>query len=270
MQVCKLFTIVTALFIIWFIYGLIIMANNRMKFFLPKQTFTALTFIIILILSIALLYIKEDILPIELAKVTIPILVAIMSFTLKNDIYAYKFYKIFIKEIHDIKRHLISGSEVLSSIHKDLSANNKPHKVHFDNLFIPEDLSLIKNRDQTSVDIIENTNLMRIRLELRNINNVAKYMSDFVDSPNYKEEDLKTIIEWELIRYFKKIIIFDYLDTVSLKFPDKKEIKNHIDNMSLDNKIYQETYSIYYQVFKKNRQEFKKQLNNITKSIRFV
>lgn len=246
------------------------MANNRMKLFLPKQTFVALTFIIILILSIALLYIKEDILPIELAKVTIPILVAIMSFTLKNDIYAYKFYKIFIKEIHDIKRHLISGSEVLSSIYINLSDNNKPLKVHFDNLLIPEDLSLIKNKDQTSLDIIENTNLMRIRLELRNINNVAKYMSNFVDSPDYKAEDLKTILEWELIRYFKKVIIFDYLDTVSLKFPNQEEIKEHIDNMNLDNKIYQKTYSIYSQVFKNNRREFKEKLNNIPKSIRFV
>lgn len=218
--------------------------NNK---FFPQQTLIAASSICVLFFLLALLYRCQEI-PLELITAIITISVAISSFTLKNDIKAYKFYRTFIREINDIKRHLLSGAKVLSEIHRTISvfnvySNPKPLKAHFDNLIIPEDITLINNKDQASIDVIENTNLMRIRLELRNVNNVAEDMRNFVDSSDYNVYDLKEIIEWEIYRYFRKILIFEYLTTKSLKYPDSQELNTFIDE--LNNETYNKVYDIY-------------------------
>lgn len=244
--------------------SIIVVYKKKNNKFFPQQTLIAASSICVLFFLLALLYKCQEI-PLELVTAIITISVAISSFTLKNDIKAYKFYRTFIREINDIKRHLLSGAKVLSEIYNTTSksfnvysTNPKPLKVHFDNLIIPEDITLINNKDQASIDVIENTNLMRIRLELRNVNNVAEYMSNFVDSSDYNVYDLKAIIEWEIYRYFRKILIFEYLTTKSLKYPDSKELNTFINE--LNKETFNKVYEIYTKLNTGNKQELEEEL----------
>ena len=88
---------------------------------------------------------------------------------------------------------------------------------------------------------------MRIRLELRNVNNVAEDMRNFVDSSDYNVYDLKAIIEWEIYRYFRKILIFEYLTTKSLKYPNSEEFERFINGLVEDNN---ETFNKVFKIYK--------------------
>lgn len=266
MEFCKLISLAYFFSFIFFallIYRYAIKSNNK---FFPQQTLIAAGIICALFFLLALLYKCQEI-PIELVTAIITISVAISSFTLKNDINAYKFHKTFIREINDIKRHLLSGVRVLTNIYKNLENGKKPLKVHFDNLIIPEDITLVNNKDQASIDVIEKTNLMRIRLNLRNINNVAKFMGNYVDNPNYKEDELKKIIEWEIIRYFRKIMILEYLTTKSLEYPDKTTLEEYISNLSFNDQTYCNIYHIFREISTNSRIFLKQRLKDSHKDI---
>ena len=68
--------------------------------------------------------------------------------------------------------------------------------------------------DQMDSHIIveEFKDLPRLRVNIRNINNSANYMEEYVDSPDYSRAKMIEIIEWELARYVGYIANFMYFN----------------------------------------------------------
>lgn len=120
----------------------------------------------------------------------------------------------FSDAITELYRHITAGFDCLWSV-KDKMVRDphyKPAKVHFANLKVSPHSLLMSDQMDSHIIVEEFKDLPRLRVNIRNINNSANYMEEYVDSPDYSRAKMIEIIEWELARYVGYIANFMYFN----------------------------------------------------------
>lgn len=132
--------------------------------------------------------------------------------------------RIYRNELNDMVRHLYANLNVLLQIKRELD-NNIPAQIHFINLKIPQNSILLSEEPIKDIMINELDTIARIKVNIRNINNSADYLSSLVSgSESYNECILKDAISWEITRYVGYIFNLLYvIDDPSFRFPQSKE-----------------------------------------------
>ena len=230
-----------------FLYRLVCRkARNRYRFL---QTTATVVAVCLILSGLAVIYHSEKEIPLELVSIIMSLAIAALSFILNREINASTHLETFKYELKDIKRHLLENAKVLNSIAGKLSDSKslKPIRTHLDNLMIPENITLFSCSDKASIRIMEKYNLMRIRLQLRNINNSAKFMAEYVDNnSNYSPNEFRKINDWEILRYYKRILAFEYLELNSMiEYPDSESLETYIRNLDDDNSTFAKILDIH-------------------------
>lgn len=121
--------------------------------------------------------------------------------------------KLYNSEFDDLLRHLIANMKIIAKLILELQnkdSNPKVSSVHMDNLKWPVTSCLFSDN---MAMIIEDDNIesfSRLKVNLRNINNSANYLTKYSVSQSYNSEKMRELLEWELTRYFGYYTNFQY------------------------------------------------------------
>ncbi len=122
--------------------------------------------------------------------------------------------KLYNSEFEDLLRHLIANMKILAKLIcelKDSNSNPRVSSVHMANLKWPTSSCLFSD---SMAMIIEDDNIesfARLKVNLRNINNSATYLTKYSESPSYNSDKMRELLEWELTRYFGYYTNFQYM-----------------------------------------------------------
>lgn len=162
------------------------------------------------------------------------ILVAVLTFLL-NELSKVKILvqqevaqkKQYFSEFEDLIRHLEANLKVMIELRKQLSIGVVPASIHFINLSWPNFSCLysddiVKVLDKGKVD-----DFARLKVNLRNIENSSKWLSDFVQETHSYDEQCSAI-DWEIARHIGYLINFQYLKQNHFQFPSQSELDCYI------------------------------------------
>lgn len=160
--------------------------------------------------------------------------------------------------VNELGRHVQAGLRVLLTIKYKMEkdATFRPAQVHFSNLKV---LSHLMSTEWDNYIIVDKfNNLPKLRVNIRNLDNSAKYMEEYIESSAYNRVDMLKIIDWEIARYIGYITRFMF-------FAEKKSfILPELDKLW----IYVESNNILEEIAKtvkiqgKNEKEIKADLEN--------
>ena len=129
----------------------------------------------------------------------------------ERDTKRMQYTNMYIESVKDLNRHITAGLNILLQLKKELddALNNKlnyrPAKVHFTNLKVEQASMLLSSEFDKYIIVEEFSNLPNLRVNIRNINNSAEFMEEYVYSNQYDPLYMQKIIEWEIVRYVSYI-----------------------------------------------------------------
>ena len=111
----------------------------------------------------------------------------------------------FCDYVNELCRHIEAGLCVLYNIKSKLDSDPyyRPASIHFTNLKVLSQLS--SSEYDANMIIDEFSNLPELRVNIRNIDNSAEYLAEYVTLPGYRANKMKESIEWEMVRYVSYI-----------------------------------------------------------------
>ena len=111
----------------------------------------------------------------------------------------------FCDYVNELCRHIEAGLCVLYNIKckMDLNPTYRPARIHFTNLKVLSQLS--SSEFDANMIIDEFSHLPELRVNIRNIDNSAEYMAEYVTLLGYSAVKMKEAIEWEMVRYVSYI-----------------------------------------------------------------
>jgi len=181
---------------------------------------------------------------------TIAFLVAILTFLLneagKVSLLAQEeesLKKLYFSEFEDLIRHLEANLKVMIEIRKQITDSTVPVSVHFDNLSWPDGSCLFSDEMSKIIDKRKVDDFARLKVNLRNLQNSASWLSSYVKE-NHSKEELCKAIDWEIARHFGYLINFHFLKNNNFQFATQSELDYYIKEKHL--KEYLSTLFISY------------------------
>lgn len=132
---------------------------------------------------------------------------------------------IFGESVNELRRHVMAGLRILLQVKKEMDKHPdcRPAKVHFTNLKVLS--QLMSNKWDEYIVWDKFGNLPNLRVNVRNINNSAAYMEEFVSSSDYTKEKMVEIIDWEIVRYLSYITRFwFFVENKSFVLPNNNQL----------------------------------------------
>lgn len=151
--------------------------------------------------------------------------------------------KLYFSEFEDLIRHLEANLKVMIEVRKQISDNKIPASVHFSNLAWPESSCLFSDEMSKIIDKGKVDDFARLKVNLRNIQNSARWLSVYVRQDHTMEE-LCEAIDWEIARHFGYLMNFHYMKNNNFQFPTPAELDYYIKEKHL--KEYLSTLFISY------------------------
>lgn len=152
---------------------------------------------------------------------------------------------IYAAELEDTIRHLEANLMVLDSLLAAMKRGDcpRPAQVHFENLKIPDNSVIFTNKPMKLAKQTYINEFNRVSIKLRNINNSAKFLSDYSVSPVYHTDTMKQCIEWEIVRYVGYLMNFYYfVQDGCFQFPSKEKEKENDKTWWIDE--FKENYDL--------------------------
>lgn len=81
----------------------------------------------------------------------------------------------------------------------------------------------------------------RLKVNIRNINNSAAYLSSYAESDGCRKDKLIELMDWEIARNFGYYICFSYMKANNFQFPDPETILVYSMNHSIQ-KAFEQIY----------------------------
>lgn len=146
---------------------------------------------------------------------------------------------LFFSEFLDLIRHLRANLKIMIEIRKrifweDYSGSTfrggnaprpfKVSKIHFDNLEWPESSLLFSNAMAKVINRNRVDDFSRLKVNLRNINNSAKWLSEAVG----EGKDISSLLEWEISRNIGYLINFEYMKEHDFQFPNSEQMDRYV------------------------------------------
>lgn len=140
--------------------------------------------------------------------------------------------KLYFSEFEDLIRHLEANLKVMIEVRKQLTDNKVPASVHFNNLAWPESSCLFSDEMSKIIDKGKVDDFARLKVNLRNIQNSARWLSVYVRQDHTREE-LCEAIDWEIARHFGYLMNFHYMKNNNFQFPTQAELDYYIKERHL-------------------------------------
>lgn len=149
--------------------------------------------------------------------------------------------KIFLSEFRDIIRHLDANLKVLIQIRieldKRIDSNTKPASIHFENLKIPEDFAIFSEKILLLIDRKLVDDITRMQINLRNMNNSAKWLTEVVQDNKFSIYEIIKFIDWELCRIMAYYVNALYMAEHDFCFASEEQITRYFLNKDIKCKL---------------------------------
>lgn len=169
----------------------------------------------------------------------------------------------FCESVDELQRHLMAGLRILFAIKREIKDTrncNRPAKVHFSNLKVSS--QLLTNQWDDFLVLEKFRNLPNLRVNIRNINNSARFMEEYVESSAYFPKKMEEIIDWEIVRYVGYITRFRFFaDKKSFVLPDVDRLSIYV----MYDDVLQDMAKRLSSELSKNEQETLEELNGYFK-----
>lgn len=132
---------------------------------------------------------------------------------------------IFSESVNELRRHVMAGLRILLQVKKEMynHPDCRPAKIHFTNLKVLS--QLMSNKWDEYIVWDKFGHLPNLRVNVRNINNSAVYMEEYVVSSGYTPEKMEEIIDWEIVRYLSYITRFwFFVENKSFVLPNNNQL----------------------------------------------
>lgn len=148
----------------------------------------------------------------------------------------------FCESVKELQRHVMAGLNILMNIKyalEDQDISYRPAKIHFTNLKVLSQLTTSEWDDYIVIDKYDN--LPNLRVNIRNIDNSARFMEEYVERGDYDGKEMLKIVEWEIVRYVGYIIRFRFFtENKSFMMLDAKQTSLYVKYGNVLEKIVNE------------------------------
>lgn len=164
----------------------------------------------------------------------------------------FEIQKVYRDELNDLIRHLVANLNIMLQMKLFVIKNpkSKPLTIHSINFHFPTDSLIFSEDGMKDMMINSLDNINRVRLNVRNVNNSAAFITDFLSSPSYNSITFLRMLDWEITRYFGYIINFKYVaQDPEFMFPSPNELDRYLYIKGIDKELCDSIlgdYSIYY------------------------
>ena len=176
--------------------------------------------------------------------------------------------KLYFSEFEDLIRHLEANLKVMIQIVKRIEEENLVHpaNIHMTNLAWPSTSFLFSDEFAKIINKERVDDFARVKVNLRNINNSAAWLSDFVNKES-SPENIKEAIEWEIARHFGYLVNFRYLKENGFQFASQEELDIYINRNQVRNSLAA-LFMDFYSDEDSIRDNFSKRLDRVDRYIR--
>ena len=140
--------------------------------------------------------------------------------------------KLYYSEFEDLVRHLDANLKVLIEVRKQLSEGSVPASIHFINLSWPSTSCLFSDDIAKVLDKKKVDDFARLKVNLRNIQNSAEWLTSYVQE-QHPYNELCNSIDWEIARHIGYLMNFKYLQNNNFQFPSQNELDYYIKEKHL-------------------------------------
>lgn len=140
--------------------------------------------------------------------------------------------KLYYSEFEDLVRHLEANLKVLIEVRKQLSEGSVPASIHFINLSWPSTSCLYSDDIAKVLDKKKVDDFARLKVNLRNIQNSAEWLTSYVQE-QHSYNELCDSIDWEIARHIGYLMNFKYLQNNNFQFPSQNELDYYIKEKHL-------------------------------------
>lgn len=148
--------------------------------------------------------------------------------------------KLYYSEFYDLIRHIEANLKVMVQIRKEILEGPKGlasfpsvQDIHFDNLRWPENSILFSDEMAKLISRDRVDDFARLKVNIRNINNSAKWLEEQA----HFQTDLLEPLEWEITRYFGYLANLYFLRDNNYRFPESDEIDKYLQEKSVLNRL---------------------------------
>lgn len=148
--------------------------------------------------------------------------------------------KLYYSEFNDLIRHIEANLKVMVQIRKEIIDGPKDEAstplvqdIHFDNLRWPVNSILFSDEMAKLIARDRVDDFARLKVNIRNINNSAKWLEEQA----LARTDLLEPLEWEITRYFGYLANLYFLRDNNFRFPKSGEIDKYLEENSIINKF---------------------------------
>ena len=147
--------------------------------------------------------------------------------------------KLYYSEFYDLIRHIEANLKVMVQIRKEIIEHSKykasilVQDIHFDNLRWPENSILFSDEMAKLISRDRVDDFARLKVNIRNINNSAKWLEEQA----HFQTDLLEPLEWEITRYFGYLANLYFLRDNNYRFPESDEIDKYLQEKSVLNRL---------------------------------
>lgn len=147
--------------------------------------------------------------------------------------------KLYYSEFYDLIRHIEANLKVMVQIRKEIIEASKykasilVQDIHFDNLRWPENSILFSDEMAKLISRDRVDDFARLKVNIRNINNSAKWLEEQA----HFQTDLLEPLEWEITRYFGYLANLYFLRDNNYRFPESDEIDKYLQEKSVLNRL---------------------------------
>lgn len=145
--------------------------------------------------------------------------------------------KLFSDAVGELQRHFIANFNVLLEIKYQLEqpienrAIFKPATVHLSNLKVSQQSFFMSDEMDKYIVVEEFKEISHLRVHIRNVNNSASFLEEFVRSAGYTEGKMKELVEWESARHLGLIIwVMFFNENKVFHFPNFEQMKIFVKN----------------------------------------
>lgn len=152
--------------------------------------------------------------------------------------------KLYFSEFEDLLRHINANLKVMVQLQYELGLDNgecSVASVHLKNLQWPEKSCLFSDDVAKIIDKDKIDDFARLKVNIRNINNSAAYLSSYAESDGCRKDKLIELMDWEIARNFGYYICFSYMKANNFQFPDPETILVYSMNHSIQ-KAFEQIY----------------------------
>lgn len=135
--------------------------------------------------------------------------------------------KLYFSEFEDLKRHLEANLKVMIEIRKQMDAGKVPASVHFNNLSWPQSSCLFSDDISGILDKKKVDDFARLKVNLRNIQNSSRWLSNFMREPHSSDEICKAI-DWEIARHIGYLMNIHYMQNNGFSFASQGQLDFYI------------------------------------------